>query len=427
MKNIESAVMRLVGIALVGLGLVFNKWLLEATVVPDGRITSWRSLLFIAATQVFLIGLGVGIIVKRPTLRAATRTRVFLLIASLCLSIVLAEGALRLFFKNWVFRTDPRAFVAEYKNRQSRNFIGDRHLGWRMRPGVQFRWGMHSYLANKQGFRSPYDFDTVHTRPVIAIVGDSFSFGTGVEYDDTFGALLDDQLPEGVVLNFALPGYGIDQMWMMIRHEVIPRRPDFAVVAFVDQDFARSLTAFRPEEGFNKPTFELDGRTNLRPQLPNDRPPMPLRFIEKHSALWNLINASMRDLSYRWPVGEWWVKNVTLIEALVDEAQREGIPVVVVRIPNARWRPFPSLAAHLKENGVPYLDLGDPRLRAGTDLHIERDGHINVLGHAFVALHLMSWLDSTNVLELPHATLPRRHLGDPTSPYRPLLDPLRAE
>ena len=126
---------------------------------------------------------------------------------------------------------------------------------------VMYRWRTHSHQANRQGFRSPHDFDAVHTRPVIALVGDSFSFGSGVEYDDTFGALLDDQLAEGVVLNFAMPGYGIDQMWMTIRHEVIPRRPDFAVVAFVDEDFARGLTAFRPREGF-KPRSACAGRTS---------------------------------------------------------------------------------------------------------------------------------------------------------------------
>ena len=393
---------RFVGIALLGLGLVFNKWLLEATVVPDGIITSRGFLASIVAVQLVLVSLGCWIILKRPTLYLLSWANWLLLTASVCLSIAAVEVALRLFAKSSAFRAPPRAVVGEFQNRPSRNFVVDPRTGWRMRPGVQFRWtiedGTHDYQANRLGFRSPHDFEADMAEPTIALVGESFTFGTGVEYGVTYGALIEANLASGTVLNFAMPGFGLDQMWMSIRHQVILLKPDLVVVGFVDEDFGRSLTAFRPGEGFNKPTFELDANTRLRPQRPADRPHAIVRFLERHSALWNLANVWLRNLSYHWPMGEWLVKNAALIEAMVSDARSAEIPIVIVRIPNRAWRPFPTLRARLQENGVPYLDLADPGLRPQTDLHFKSDSHINTAGHAFVARHLGRWLDSANVL-----------------------------
>ena len=57
-----------------------------------------------------------------------------------------------------------------------------------------------------------------------------------------------------------MPGFGLDQMWMSVRHQALPMNPTLIIMGFIDQDLDRSLTAYRHGEGFNKPTFEMDGK-----------------------------------------------------------------------------------------------------------------------------------------------------------------------
>ena len=74
-----------------------------------------------------------------------------------------------------------------------------------------------------------------------------------------------------MVYNLAMPGFGVDQMWLSVRHQGLPLEPDLVVVCLCDADFKRSLSAFRPEERMNKPLHKLvDGR--LVPQTPADGP-----------------------------------------------------------------------------------------------------------------------------------------------------------
>ena len=97
------------------------------------------------------------------------------------------------------------------------------------------------------------------------IVGDSYTFGAGVDFQDTFGAILQRKTPDRVVYNLGMPGFGIDQVWMSVRHQAIDLRPDLIVAGIVDADFERSLIPYREAEGFNKPTFQLvNGRLTQR-------------------------------------------------------------------------------------------------------------------------------------------------------------------
>jgi hypothetical protein len=192
-----------------------------------------------------------------------------LVIGSLLIAISMTEGGLRFSKK---FEPEPRCDVGERQDYPSRNFTVDAFTGWKMTPGTRFSWitpeYKSSYSANSQGFRSPSDFLPDEQRRKIVVLGDSFTFGTGVEYNETFGNQLELGLPGSVVYNLAMPGFGIDQMWLSIRHQALPLQPALVIVGLCDADFSRSQTAYRSRERRNKPAFKLLVESSYRKLRP---------------------------------------------------------------------------------------------------------------------------------------------------------------
>ncbi|HUN53793.1 MAG TPA: SGNH/GDSL hydrolase family protein [Smithella sp.] len=69
--------------------------------------------------------------------------------------------------------------------------------------------------TNDQGFRGP-NWDLSPRRKNVVILGDSFAFGWGVEWNQTIGKILERELqktdPSYQVINLAIPGYDFDSI-----------------------------------------------------------------------------------------------------------------------------------------------------------------------------------------------------------------------
>ncbi len=387
-------VSRTAGILLVILGCAVNKWTLEATVVPDGRIESVSIEWAIAIVQLSLMALGAGLFIRAPRFRMPTSSEWVLLVTSVLIGLGLVEVLWR--FVGSGIQPMP-LYVGQYKNRSSRNFVEDAQTGWRMRANHEFQWIIDShsntYRSNRQGFRSDRDFDASHGL-LIGLAGDSFTYGTGVDYSETFGDLVERELAGGDVYNFAQPGFGIDQMWMSVRHQILPLMPDLIVVAFIDDDFTRSLNAYRTVEGFNKPRFLLDsGR--IRPQTVDDVPNRLVLFLQVHSRLWQAftsISTALRE--------EYWDLNTAILKAIEADCKHEGVSVLFIRLPEQPRR-FDALDRWFDDYGLEFIDLGTPAVPA--DIHFKTDGHINAKGHRFVASAIINWLRArqSNLLRRP--------------------------
>jgi hypothetical protein len=245
---------------------------------------------------------------------------------SLVFGAVLLEALLHLFPR---FRPFPPGYPGEHADRESRNFVADADLGWRMRPHHTFAWDSEewksSYRSNGDGFRSDREFDPSDRRPKIVLVGDSFTFGSFVEYADTFGARIEESLSGPLVYNLGMPGYGIDQIWMSVRHVALRLHPSLVVMGFIDDDFDRSLSAFRIGEGFNKPTFVLD-HGKLRPRTPVDTPGWLIRTRDEYWWTWSALQGRMRAVARYVPRGEWWELNAALLEQIKRDLDEHDVP-----------------------------------------------------------------------------------------------------
>jgi len=266
-----------------------------------------------------------------------------------------------------------------------------------MWPNHSFRWAAddqtHVYSSNSQGFRSTYDYDAGDRRFKIAFVGDSFTFGTGVAQDETFPAFVQQGVPDRISWNFAMPGFGVDQVWLSARHQALPLKPDLLVVGLVNADFERSQEPFRLLEGFSKPTFKLvHGRLTLRT---TEAPPNAfMRYLDERSRLWALWIRAERWVGIHFSYGEYWTLNEAIIDALREDCKEAGVPVLFVYIPIKGMQPFQALSRYMRRTGADYIDLTEQRPVPPRSIYLPHDMHLSVEGCRYVAGLIEQWLNA---------------------------------
>ena len=164
---------------------------------------------------------------KPVSQRPPPRRKLYILLLSTTatlLSLVLLEGSFRLFFG----RATPKAPIYPGEREPAFNDYIDPLVGWKMPPNIEIQT-KHldrpvTYRSNSQGFRDARAFDIADNRCRIVFLGDSFTFGTGVEAEETFAARVEAEL--GIrSYNLGVTGFGIDQMLLTLRHYGLQLKP----------------------------------------------------------------------------------------------------------------------------------------------------------------------------------------------------------
>ena len=136
-------------------------------------------------------------------------------------------------------------------------------LGWAPKPH------MHSEKVriNSQGIRAEHDyFHAVDPRVVrVSAFGDSFTFGSEVDNNDTWERQLEGQDSRFEVLNFGMGAYGLDQAYLRYLQDGIPFNSDIVVIGFMSENIYRNLNVYRPfyhssysTSLYTKPRFSLE-------------------------------------------------------------------------------------------------------------------------------------------------------------------------
>jgi lysophospholipase L1-like esterase len=113
----------------------------------------------------------------------------------------------------------------------------DSRLGWSARPG---------YAGDVFGIRRVFDAEgylevdgrqiKASAKPKIMLIGDSCTFGHGVEIYHTFGELLDWRLQKYDVVNLALPGYTSLQGRIVLQKHIDKIKPVLVIASFSFND-----------------------------------------------------------------------------------------------------------------------------------------------------------------------------------------------
>lgn len=249
----EEQISFAIGLILVCTGMVCNEWILAKVFSPDGilKIDTRVKIWFFDAT---LILLGSALIKYKKSVRSLLINLTISFITTIVF-LVIAEFGLRFILRDITTARDSESYFAK-----------------RWRETVHY---------NTWGFRGR-DFDLVKPEGVyrIAVIGDSITYGRGIEEKDRFTNLLEKQLndEEGKgryeVLNFGRPGAETIDHLDFLNDPVLSTDPDFVLLQWYTNDV----------EGHDK---------SERPRPPLELIPSELRC---NSALFYLLHSQLTAL-----------------------------------------------------------------------------------------------------------------------------------
>ncbi|MFH1799905.1 MAG: SGNH/GDSL hydrolase family protein [Candidatus Omnitrophota bacterium] len=278
------------------------------------------------------------------------------------------------------------------------------------------------HRTNLLGFRGKeFQFDKPERVFRMAFLGDSFTFGEGVKFEDTYpeqvaGLLTREYAPRGITFesyNFGVGGYNTAQELFLLNNIVLEAQPDLIVLGFTLNDAEPKLFTFdpvtrvqkkRPREGLT-----LEGESERRP-------PQTFWFRSRLIQwVWQTLSRQKsskktvnyyRDL-YR-PGAPAWEETKTSLRQLLRVCESRRIHCYVICFPllhqlNSEY-PFKNIHALIRSEVlaepspfIHFLDLYDSfKGKKDTALWVHpTDQHPNEIGHAIAAQALFESISKT--------------------------------
>ncbi len=113
-------------------------------------------------------------------------------------------------------------------------------ISYELKPSIAEKAFRNTVTTNSLGFRSP---EIVQGKPLIAVLGDSITFGYGVADSETFPARLQIKLDDRYqVLNAGVPGYNLLQETATYEKKIAALKPSALVLTFFWNDLDENKT-----------------------------------------------------------------------------------------------------------------------------------------------------------------------------------------
>lgn len=156
-----------------------------------------------------------------------------------------------------------RIFVPQSKYYQPRYlFTADKKFGYVLTPNFEGKMqtpeSTTSIKINSNGLRD-YEHEGKKRFSILGL-GDSFTFGTGVEVEDTYLWRLEDILNKKhgnmyEIVKAGVPGYGTDQEYIFLKNKGLEYKPDLVIIGFYINDVLDSVIPnFTVKDGYNVPS-----------------------------------------------------------------------------------------------------------------------------------------------------------------------------
>ncbi|HEY0552936.1 MAG TPA: GDSL-type esterase/lipase family protein [Thermoanaerobaculia bacterium] len=346
-----------------------------------------------------------------------------------------AEVAVRAFRPQPAFYAIPGLYVA------------DPFVGHRMRPGLRGVIGNWTEFTtqvriNSLGIRGPEPGPRRAGLQRVLVLGDSFTFGTGVEEEEAFPARIAARLSRGGIpteaINAGIGGYGVPDEVAWFERYGAGLHPDLIVLGIFTGNDLQDAAPDRPR------TFVVDGDILDEAELHRSR---PLHWLFQHSQLFALLKFSipqsvdrplrralhmpepgairglreemaLYDPRNRPAAERGGARSETAIRRLLAITRADHIAVAAILLPSKlqaderQWgrtlrqlslspsaadRALPNevFSGVLARCGVPFLDLTPPfsdQLRRGKVLFFPEDQHFTTAGHEVVADRTVAFL-----------------------------------
>ena len=196
----------------------------------------------------------------------------------------------------------------------------------------------------------------------IAVLGDSWGFGWGVEYEQTIvrrlESLLRERWPNQPVelLNFSVPGYSMKHHYLVLRDEVLRFQPDHCVLLLhlndilVESKEDRAERSWLSWERVNEEIRELKTSKLLYSRL---LLPLAIRFELPNSGF---VDGFRRSYSESGPYLGRYVSFVSKFVGVLDREQL-GMSVYLLPLPLAQRQPYQLQSVNDIVKGI-FLERG---------------------------------------------------------------------
>jgi lysophospholipase L1-like esterase len=234
-KNIFRQKSAYAGAALVIVGILFNKPLIEAALVSDKQIELPGYVALIYGFQLLAIASGIYLLIKQPSIRLPRKNDLILPVFSLLLTLLLLEMGSRLWLN---YLATPTQY--------------DRYVLFTSIDPQEFAWTPHPYLVyyptpgyrkgntfhNSLGYRNDeFSFEKPVDVYRIVAIGGSSTYDVRIDDNEkTFTAQLEKLLKEKYgyqnvqVINAGVPGYNSWEMLINLEFRVLDLHPDLVVI-----------------------------------------------------------------------------------------------------------------------------------------------------------------------------------------------------
>jgi len=276
------------------------------------------------------------------------------------------------------------------------------------------------YKINSQGLRDKeYDLTKPKDKTRILVFGDSFTYGEGVEYGERFSDIIEKSFPNLEVINFGVPGYGLDQILVKFAAEGLKYSPDYTIIFinrliierfstgiiknnYVDLEniiskspVNNSSTAYinRNDAFFNKKRdlLMLDRSFlfsflnykfclfTLKNKLKNDDKKVWDVLYARHRKQTYVTQNKTLDINID-PIS---ARSILLIKRFNDICKEYGIKLILINI-NSRFSNMDFLKGI--DNNIVYYDLTNDLTNESKRyrLHFVYDRHYNKKAHSFI-------------------------------------------
>lgn len=314
---------------------------------------------------------------------------------TLLILLFLGEMSVRVLFPQWAPRTARITKFWQYHSQ----------YGWAHIPGTSGRFsafGTNTPVSiNAKGFRGPeFPFEKGEKFRAI-VLGDSFVWGYGVAYEDTFVARLAQTFPNSEFVNMGVSGYSLDQELLLFREEGRKYKPDVVIVVVAANDIPLHVKT-EAYLIYGKPIFAWDeGELRLQ-NYPVRRTSWFKRTLVAaawHSYILTQLNRlrysfhvkappvdSLVDAPKPFPRNKAEEVTLQILKAFKEDVEVMGAKLLVVFVDGMGEAKLAS--AFLEREEIDYLALDDYVDYYNADLHLPDKLHWSAAGHSTVAAAL---------------------------------------
>lgn len=331
---------------------------------------------------------------------AGVMAKLSLLLFGVAVSMLMVEGIVRGFFEEPIL---PRYVIdAGYGVRANQPNVTTVHSV----PG-DYKVTINTNSAGMRGTKE-YSLEKPAGVYRIALIGDSFVFGFGVNDDEVVSHVIETQMNSRAlsgrryeVLNFGVSGFGQAEELVTYREKVNAYNPDAVVLFYFDNDIGNSKVSG---------LFELDDNGILvrtgKSYLPGVKirermySIAPIRWLFEYSQAWNLIRNRLSSLVQKSLLKKQGLKSFSdtdesaseltksLLQVFAKEIQSNNAYPVLFLIPHKNLKSnFPMEMSLVRNSGWDFID---GRGFLSLDDYYARDSHWRVSGHKKAADVLMS-------------------------------------